>query len=61
MRIAIRIAHIRIDKIFAPEREINGAVFRIDRQPERINAVAAHIAEFSLAAIKSLKDKNSHE
>lgn len=29
--------------------------------PERLNAIAAHIAEFSLAAIKNLKEKNSHE
>jgi hypothetical protein len=29
--------------------------------PERLHEVAAHIAEFSLAAIESLKEKNSHE
>lgn len=29
--------------------------------PERIDAIAAHIADFSLAAIKHLKETNSHE
>lgn len=28
---------------------------------DRLDAIAAHIAEFSLAAIKGLKEKNSHE
>jgi AcrR family transcriptional regulator len=29
--------------------------------PERLEAIAAHISEFSLNAIKTLKEKNSHE
>ena len=29
--------------------------------PERLNQIAAHIAEFSLAATQTLKEKNSHE
>jgi hypothetical protein len=29
--------------------------------PERLNQIAAHIADFSLAAIQKLKEKNSHE
>ena len=29
--------------------------------PERLDAIAAHIADFSLAAIKHLKETNSHE
>ena len=29
--------------------------------PERLNQIAAHIAEFSLAAIHKLKETNSHE
>ncbi|HVY94457.1 MAG TPA: CerR family C-terminal domain-containing protein [Bryobacteraceae bacterium] len=29
--------------------------------PERLDEIATHIADFSLAAIKTLKEKNSHE